>query len=77
MANDWHAALVPAYLAGKYRRHGVFRDSRCILAIHNMAHQGVEPAHDFSSLGLPEDWYLQHTLGASQVLGPMLACGWI
>ncbi|KAK9862858.1 hypothetical protein WJX84_002295 [Apatococcus fuscideae] len=61
MANDWHASLVPAYLAGKYRRHGVFQDARCILAIHNMAHQGVEPAHTFSSLGLPDDWF--ETLG--------------
>lgn len=58
VANDWHAALVPSYLAGKYRRHGVFKDARCILAIHNMAHQGVEPAHTFASLGLPDDWYL-------------------
>lgn len=25
VANDWHAALVPVYLAGRYRRHGVYR----------------------------------------------------
>lgn len=39
IANDWHAALVPVYLAGKYRPHGVYRDARCLLAIHNLRHQ--------------------------------------
>lgn len=57
LANDWHAGLVPAYLAGKYRRHGVYKDARCIVAIHNISHQGVDPASSFSSFGLPDDWY--------------------
>eukprot|EP00884_Botryococcus_braunii_P007478 jgi/Botrbrau1/16731/Bobra.0301s0003.2 len=57
IANDWHASLVPAYLAGKYRRGGVYRDARCALIIHNLSHQGVEPAATFSYLGLPDDWY--------------------
>jgi starch synthase len=56
IANDWHASLVPAYLAGKYRRGGVYRDARCALIIHNLSHQGVEPAASFSYLGLPDDW---------------------
>ena len=55
LANDWHASLVPLYLAAKYRRHGVYRDARTILAIHNLAHQGVEPAATFGNLGLPDD----------------------
>lgn len=25
VANDWHAGLVPSYLAGKYRRSGVYK----------------------------------------------------
>lgn len=25
VANDWHASLVPVYLAGRYRRHGVYK----------------------------------------------------
>ncbi|KAJ7530388.1 hypothetical protein O6H91_14G002400 [Diphasiastrum complanatum] len=62
IANDWHAGLIPitgccSILAAKYRKHGVHRDSRCILAIHNLSHQGVEPATTFGSLGLPSDWY--------------------
>ena len=108
VANDWHAGLVPSYLAGKYRRSGVYtvqprgpqcgptavpahcshvarataahasnhgsgagagttrpcpcaaadavQDARCIFAIHNLSHQGVEPAATYANFGLPEDW---------------------
>ena len=31
VSNDWHAALVPSYLAAKYRRHGVYQ-ARPLLA---------------------------------------------
>jgi len=56
VANDWHAALVPSFLAAKYRRNGVYTDARSIVAIHNMSHQGVEPSSFFGRLGLPGDW---------------------
>jgi hypothetical protein len=39
IANDWHAALVPVYLAAKYRAHGVYKNARAIMAIHNLRHQ--------------------------------------
>ena len=39
MANDWHAAMVPVFLAAKYRPHGVYKDARSVLAIHNLQHQ--------------------------------------
>jgi hypothetical protein len=39
VANDWHASLVPVYLAAKYRPHGVFDNARSVLAIHNLRHQ--------------------------------------
>ncbi|KAK9809081.1 hypothetical protein WJX72_009092 [[Myrmecia] bisecta] len=57
VANDWHAGLVPAYLAGRYRRNGVYKDARSVFAIHNLSHQGVEPASTYGNLGLPDDWY--------------------
>ncbi|KAL8148427.1 hypothetical protein AgCh_005698 [Apium graveolens] len=57
LANDWHAGLVPVLLAAKYRPHGVYKDARSILVIHNLAHQGVEPAATYSNLGLPPEWY--------------------
>ena len=36
IANDWHAGLVPVYVAAHYRRHGTYRDARTVLAIHNL-----------------------------------------
>lgn len=57
VANDWHAALVPSFLAAKYRRNGTYTDARSIVAIHNMSHQGVEPSSFFGRLGLPGDWW--------------------
>ena len=57
IANDWHSALVPVYLAAKYRPHGVFTGARSVLAIHNLRHQGVFPPHTFNDLGLPPHWY--------------------
>ncbi|XP_027338444.1 soluble starch synthase 1, chloroplastic/amyloplastic isoform X1 [Abrus precatorius] len=56
LVNDWHASLVPVLLAAKYRPHGVYKDARSILVIHNIAHQGVEPAITYSNLGLPPEW---------------------
>ena len=56
VANDWHAAMVPSYLAARYRRNGVYKDARSIFAIHNLSHQGVEPSNNFGALGLPDDW---------------------
>ena len=56
IANDWHAAMTPVYLAGKYRPHGVYAESRCILAIHNLRHQVrclfLDPSYRLSVSGL-------------------------
>jgi starch synthase len=57
LANDWHAGLVPVLLAAKYRAHGVYKDARSIVVIHNLAHQGVEPALTYKNLGVPAEWY--------------------
>ena len=47
-ANDWQAALVPAYLAWK----GVQVPS--ILTIHNLAYQGLFPRESLRRIGAPE-----------------------
>ena len=39
IANDWHASMVPVYLAAKYRTGGVYQSARAVLAIHNLRHQ--------------------------------------
>lgn len=57
LANDWHAGLVPVLLAAKYRPYGVYKESRSIIVIHNLAHQGVEPASTYKNFGLPPGWY--------------------
>ncbi|KAI3975600.1 hypothetical protein MKX01_017513 [Papaver californicum] len=57
LVNDWHASLVPVLLASKYRPYGVYKDARSILAIHNLAHQGVEPAATYKNFGLPPEWH--------------------
>ena len=57
VANDWHAGLVPTLVASKYRKHGVYNNARTICAIHNILHQGVEPATTFPNLGVPDEWY--------------------
>ncbi|KAK8560993.1 hypothetical protein V6N13_026426 [Hibiscus sabdariffa] len=57
LVNDWHAGLVPVLLASKYRPYGTYKDARSILVIHNLGHQGVEPAVTYKNLGLPQEWY--------------------
>ncbi len=57
LAHDWHAALVPLYLAARYRRHGVLGRARSVLAIHNLAHQGVFARDSFLELDLEAGWW--------------------
>mmetsp|Transcript_36244 Transcript_36244/g.80653 ORF Transcript_36244/g.80653 Transcript_36244/m.80653 type:complete len:615 (-) Transcript_36244:1049-2893(-) len=57
VANDWHASLVPVYLAAQFRPHGVYSKARSILAIHNLRHQGVYGPSTYADLGLPSHWY--------------------
>src|SRR5215470_11624083 len=47
-ANDWQAALVPAYLAWKGAR------LPSILTIHNLAYQGLFPRDSLRRIGAPE-----------------------
>ncbi|XP_027153219.1 granule-bound starch synthase 2, chloroplastic/amyloplastic [Coffea eugenioides] len=53
IANDWHTALLPVYLKAHYRDHGIMKYARCVLVIHNIAHQGRGPVDDFSCVDLP------------------------
>ncbi|XP_027352402.1 granule-bound starch synthase 2, chloroplastic/amyloplastic-like [Abrus precatorius] len=56
IANDWHTALLPVYLKAYYRDHGLMKYARSVLVIHNIAHQGRGPVHDFFSVDLPEHY---------------------
>jgi starch synthase len=55
-AHDWHAGLAPAYLKAAERQHGKAL-ARSIFTVHNLAYQGVFPAHLFGQLGLPADFF--------------------
>jgi starch synthase len=55
-AHDWHAGLAPAYLRAAERVHG-HPVARSIFTIHNLAYQGIFPAHAFHQLGLPADFF--------------------
>ena len=48
-ANDWQAALVPAYLAWKGAK------TPSILTIHNLAYQGLFPRESLRRIGAPEE----------------------
>lgn len=57
VANDWQAALVPIYLASKYRPGGVYLGARSIMVVHNLYHQGVYSPGTFGQLSIPGHWY--------------------
>jgi starch synthase len=50
--HDWHAGLVPAYLALPSAR-----PVPTLFTVHNLAYQGVFPHADYDGLGLPSHWY--------------------
>src|ERR1700761_7966227 len=58
-AHDWHAGLAPAYLKAAERQHGK-HFARSVFTVHNLAYQGVFPAHQFGQLGLPDDFFSVH-----------------
>ncbi|WP_144154195.1 glycogen synthase GlgA [Paraburkholderia sp. BCC1885] len=55
-AHDWHAGLAPAYLRAAERQQGRTL-AHSIFTVHNLAYQGVFPAHLFGQLGLPADFF--------------------
>ncbi|RQZ08133.1 glycogen synthase GlgA [Burkholderia sp. Bp9031] len=50
--HDWHAGLAPAYLRAAELATG-HRAATSVLTVHNLAYQGVFPAHTFGELDLP------------------------
>lgn len=54
-SNDWHTALVPAFLRAARSRDERLGTIATVLTIHNLLHQGLFPRALFDSLGLPTD----------------------
>ncbi|MGB2957333.1 MAG: glycogen synthase GlgA [Bacteroidota bacterium] len=53
--NDWQTALVPAYLKTVYGGDPLFKHTRTVLTVHNMAYQGVFPKDSFAMTNLPPE----------------------
>ncbi len=53
--NDWHTALIPAYLRAHYSQDKHFSRTGTLLTIHNMHHQGQFPRELLDYLDLPEE----------------------
>jgi len=53
--NDWHSALVPAFLRSTSAGDARFRRIGTVLTIHNLLHQGLFSRELFEWLGLPGD----------------------
>ncbi len=52
-AHDWQTALIPVYLKQKYANESTFNGTRTVLAIHNLAYQGVFEKETLAELDLP------------------------
>ncbi|VWX58678.1 glycogen synthase [Burkholderiales bacterium 8X] len=55
-AHDWHAGLVPAYIAferGSSNGAGAGAGAATVFTVHNLAYQGLFPRTHFDALGLP------------------------
>jgi starch synthase len=54
-ANDWHTAVLPAYLKRLYKDDPLFSHTASVLTIHNLAYQGRYKRYYYDSAGLGEE----------------------
>jgi len=52
--NDWQSALIPIYLKTLYQWDSLFKKTKTLLSIHNLAYQGSFPADSINDLNLAE-----------------------
>jgi len=58
--NDWHSAMVAAFLRTSYAEDERYRGIKTLLTIHNLQHQGMFGRDLFDWLGLPvEAWNVE------------------
>ena len=56
--NDWQTALIPAYLKSHlYNNEEVFKNTKIVFTIHNLAYQGLFPADTIIKTGLGWDYF--------------------
>ena len=56
-ANDWHTAIVPAFLKRHYKDDPLFSETASVLTIHNIAYQGRYHRDFYWYTGLPASDY--------------------
>ena len=54
-ANDWHTAILPAYLKRIYKDDTLLGDAASVLTIHNIAYQGRYNRYYYSFTGIGEE----------------------
>ena len=73
--NDWHTAMIPAYLKSSYKDNDFYKNSKVVFSIHNLAYQGkffddildfagINPADVYTDKGLEQYNYLIWLKGA-------------
>lgn len=58
--NDWQTSLLPLLLRARFSWDRLFQNTRTVLTIHNLGHQGTFPANVMPQTGLSSSWYLFH-----------------
>jgi len=53
--SDWQTGLVPAYLRTLYSAEPLFKHTRTVFTVHNMAYQGSFPRESFAKTHLPPE----------------------
>jgi len=56
-SNDWQTALVNVYLKTLYKDDTFFKNTKCILTIHNFAYQGLSVKEKFPLLGISDKFF--------------------
>lgn len=56
-SNDWQAALVNVYLKTLYEGDAFFKNTKCVLTIHNLAYQGLSEKEKFPLLGIADKFF--------------------
>ena len=56
-SNDWQTSLVNVYLKTLYKDDRFFKNTKCILTIHNLAYQGLSGKDKFPLLGIADKFF--------------------
>jgi starch synthase len=59
-ANDWHTAMLPAYIKRTYNKNTLFRSAASVLTVHNLAYQGRYDRRFYDYSGLPEEDFIPY-----------------